>query len=283
MAKASRNSEPTLSVTVRGKAITPAIIAAYSKRLGSIDDVITVFANAAALQAGIHNNRNWLDKLFSMPLMTLKSGKLSKTGKEVLSYIQAYFPRAVWNSTNDQLGLTKKREGSPLECHFLAFGATDEQIKANGTSIVTLGEGDKAALYYPHGDFLLSFTEFKNAEKVKNEPKEPEAPSMTAKSFVVQAEKALACFKAERLVGTPEELFAAAAHAKALFMALDAAHTAALDAKLAKMQDAGTAHTLSDELDLARVDMANGTISKKSKQAPGPKAAKAANLAGAVA
>ena len=49
---------------------------------------------------------------------------------------------------------------------------------------------------------------------------------MTAKAFANQAEKALKCLKDSRFIGTKEELWSALAHAKALYMALDAQFSA---------------------------------------------------------
>lgn len=259
-------AKATFTLNVQGKTVNGAMINGFARRVGSIDDILSVWANAATLQVAVHGNRNWIDQLFNMPTLKLKNGDLNKTGKEVLSYIQAHCPRVVWNKDNQTIGLTKLNKESILSTHFIAVGADKE------SDTVSL---HRNKFYQPHGDFALTFTAFKNLDKATKEVEEKEV-SMTAKAFITQAEKALSCFKAERLVGTPEELFAAAAHAKALYMALDAAHTKAMDAKLAAMQAAGTAHTLGDELDLARVDMANGTISNKSKQAPGPKATKGA-------
>jgi len=249
-----------LTLNVQGKTVNAAMINGFARRVGSLDDVLSVWANAATLQVAVHGNRNWIDQLFNMPTLQLKNGDLNKLGKEVLAYIQAHCPRIVWNKDNRTIGLTKLVKESILATHFVAVGATEE------SETVSL---HRNKFYQLHGDFALTFSEFKNLASEKAEPEEKEV-SMTAKAFITQATKALECFKAERLVGTPDELFAAAAHAKALFMALDAAHTKSMEAKLVAMQESGAGHTLADEFDTARIDMSNGTISNKSRQAPGP-------------
>lgn len=231
-----------ITLTVQGTAVDSRVIAAYAKRVGSIDTILSVWANAATLQVAVHGNRNWLDSLFAMPTLRLKSGELNKAGKEVLSYITAHCPRVVWNKEHQTIGLTKLQKESILATHFVAVGADKE------SEVVSL---HRNKFYQPHGDFALTLTEFKNLQKPEVE-KEEQEEKMTAVAFAKQADKALACFKAERFTGTPDELLAAAVKAKALFLALDAAHTAAENAKLKAMQEAGTAATGADVLDTAK-------------------------------
>lgn len=213
----AKSNKAVSVLTVQGKQVTGTIIAAYAKRIGSIDDVLSVWANAATLQVAVYGNRNWLDTLFTMPTLRLQSGELSKAGKEVFKYVSEHCPRIVWDKESKKFGLTKLVKDSILETHFVAVGATKE-----GGDIIA----HRNKLYLPHGDFALTFTEFKNLEKAPK-VKEETAPSMTAKAFIANAEKALACFKDERFVGTPDELLAASLRAKELFLALDAKFTAA--------------------------------------------------------
>lgn len=207
------------SVVVQGTTVTATLLATYAKRIGSIDTILSVWANAATLQAAQHGNMNWLRSLFDMPALRLKSNELSKQGKEVLSYIAAYCPRVVWDKETKQLGLTKLIEDSVMSKAFIAVGETQENSE---TGVYSL----RGKFYKPHGDFTLTFEQFKNIEKAPK-VKEETAPSMTAKAFIANAEKALACFKDERFVGTPDELLAASLRAKELFLALDAKFTAA--------------------------------------------------------
>lgn len=213
----AKSNKAVSVLTVQGKQVTGTIIAAYAKRIGSIDDVLSVWANAATLQAAVYGNRNWLDSLFSMPTLRLKSGELSKSGKEVFKYVSEHCPRIVWDKETQKFGMTKLVKESILETHFVAVNATKE-----GGDIIA----HRNKLYLPHGDFALTFTEFKNLEKAPKDVEEKE-PSMTAKAFAKQAEKALECFANQRFTGTPDELLAASLRAKELFLALDAAFAAA--------------------------------------------------------
>lgn len=208
------------AITVQGTTVNAKLIAAYKKSFGKHETILSVWANAAAVQMAQHGNRNWMDTLFQLPVMTLKSGALSKQGEELFKYVRAHFPRLVWNKETNKLGLVKLQKESILATHFVAVGATEAS-----DSVQQVG----AKFYSAFGDFAMTFTEFKNIEKVEVE-KEDVAPKMTAKAFATQAEKALACLKDKRFIGTTEELFSAFAHAKALYMALDAQLTAA-DAK----------------------------------------------------
>lgn len=213
----AKSNKAVSVLTVQGKQVTGTIIAAYAKRIGSIDDVLSVWANAATLQAAVYGNRNWLDSLFSMPTLRLKSGELSKSGKEVFKYVSEHCPRIVWDKESQKFGMTKLVKDSILSTHFVAVNATKE-----GGDVIA----HRNKFYTPHGDFALTFSEFKNIEKAPKDVEEKE-PSMTAKAFAKQAEKALECFANQRFTGTPDELLAASLRAKELFLALDAAFAAA--------------------------------------------------------
>lgn len=204
------------TLTVQGTLVDARLINAYKKSFGKHETILSVWANAAAVQMAAHGNRNWMDSLFSVPALRLKNGGLSKQGVELLGYVKAFFPRVVWDKKTNKLGLTKLQKESVLATHFVAVGA-------DATTEGVLQVRDK--FYTPFGDFTLTFTEFKNLEKPDVE-KEDVAPKMTAKAFATQAEKALSCLKEQRFIGTKEELFSALAHAKALYMALDAQFTA---------------------------------------------------------
>lgn len=227
------------TLTVQGTAVNSRVIAAYARRVDSLDTIMSVWANAATLQVAAHGNRNWLDNLFALPAMRLANNDLSKMGKEVLGYITAHCPRVVWNKENQTIGLTKLAKESILATHFVAVGATEE------SEFVSL---HRNKFYKPHGDFALTFSEFKNLQKPEKEEEEKEV-SMTAKAFVKQAEKALECFKAERFVGTPDEMLSAMVKAKELFLALDAAMVKAEKEALAKLAESGQAATAGDVLD----------------------------------
>lgn len=233
-----------LNITVQGTVVNARVIAAFGRRVDSLDTILSVWANAATLQVAVHGNRNWLDSLFALPTMRLASNELSKTGKEVLSYITAHCPRVVWNKETQNIGLTKLAKESILATHFVAVGATAE------SETVSL---HRNKFYQPHGDFALTLTGFKNLQKPEKEEEDKE-PSMTAKAFVKQAEKALECFKAARFVGTPDELLSAMVKAKELFLAIDAELVKAEAAKQVKLAEAGVAATGADILDTAKAD-----------------------------
>ena len=213
------------ALTVQGVSVDARLIAAYKKSFGKHETMLSVWANAAVLQMAQHGNRNWIDSLFNVPALRLKAGGLSKQGEELFKYMKAFYPRLVWDKKNQTLGLTKMHPESVLATHFVAIGADE-------TTEGVLQVRDK--FYLPFGDFSMTFTAFKNIEKVAEE-KEDTAPKMTAKAFATQAEKALSCLKEQRFIGTKEELFSALAHAKALYMALDAQFTA--EAKKAESVD----------------------------------------------
>lgn len=204
------------SMTVQGQLVDARLIAAYKKSFGKHETMLSVWANAAVIQMVQHGNRNWLDSLIAVPALRLKMGGLSKQGEELVKYMKAHYPRLVWDKETQKFGLTKMHKESILATHFVAVGATEESETVQNVN---------GKFYSAFGDFALTFTEFKNLEKPEVE-KEDQAPKMTAKAFATQAEKALACLKEQRFIGTKEELFSAFAHAKALYMELDKLFTA---------------------------------------------------------
>lgn len=212
--------------TVQGTKVNAAIINGFSRRVGSLDEVISVWANAGAIQAVQHGNLNWLTSLLSTPIMRLKTGDLSKQGKEVLSYITAHCPRIQWSKDAKKLGLKKINAEHPLANHFLAHGATE----ATGNIVDIDGK-----LYTPVGDFHLTFQGYKNFVAEKTTEDKP-APALTAKVILGQMEKALVADKDNRLVGSLEELTAAAAKVHEVYAALNAAIAASTQAAAAKAQ-----------------------------------------------
>lgn len=252
-----------INMTVQGKAVNSAVISAFATRLNNLESVVSVWANAAALQAAQHNNSNWLQSLFNAAPMRLKSGELSALGKQVFKYIEAHFPRVVWDKDSQKVGLKKFQAESPLATSFIAVGVDKE-----GEGVYQMG----SKFYKAQGDFHLTFAEFKSLEKPVTEKAETEA-SMTAKAFVKQAEKALECFKNERLVGTADELLAASLRAKELYLALDAAFNKAEAAKNAKAAESGTAATPADAIDLALADQLLKSGQKGRSSKPGAKVA----------
>lgn len=244
MTKPIKTAPAVTSVTVQGQVVDARLIATYKKSFAKHENILSIWANAATVQLAAHGNRNWIDSLFQLPVMTLKSGALSKLGSEVFGYIKAHFPRLVWDKEHNKLALTKLQKDSILATHFVAVGATEQT-----DTIVQLRD----KFYSAHGDFALTFTEFKNLEKPEVE-KEEVAPKMTAVAFAKQADKALDCFKDGRFIGTEEEILSAMVKAKALFLALDAQLVAQEKAKLAKLAEEGKAASAGDIIDVAKAD-----------------------------
>lgn len=241
----------TLTINVQGKAVNNTIISAFAKRLGSIDDVLSVWANAATLQIVQHGNRNWLDSLFGMPAMRLKNNELSKAGKDVLAYIKAHCPLIVWNKDNQTIGMQKIGKDNVLAHSFIAVGHT-----APVESIVTEYHGK---FYMPHGDFCLTFNEFKNLAKPEKEVKDSD-PSMLASAFIKQADKALLTFEAGRFIGTPEELLTAYVKAKELSDKINAALEASIKLEADKLAKLATIEAIQPGMEVSPADMPIDTV-----------------------
>ena len=204
-------------IVVRGVTVNASLIAAYSKRINSFDSIATVWANAAVLQAAQHGNKNWLDSLFALPLLRKANGDLSATGKSVLAYTVAHFPRVTWDSETQKVVLKKFNANSPLADHFVAVGVTAEQVEAG--EVTSNVQVIKGVVYLPHGDFNLTFTEFQNMEKAEKEP-EDKPKTVTAKSLISSAEKAIKALTESRFAGSAEENAKAADSIKALYLKL---------------------------------------------------------------
>lgn len=242
---AKTTSAPVVTdITVQGTLVNARLIAAYKKSFSKHENILSVWANAATVQLAAHGNRNWMDSLFALDVMRIKSGALSKLGTEVFAYIKAHFPRLVWDKEHNKLALVKLQKDSILATHFVAVGVTE-------VSDTIIQVRDK--FYSAHGDFALTFTGFKNLEKPEVE-KEETAPKMTAVAFAKQADKALECFKDNRFIGTEEEILSAMVKAKALFLALDAQLVKQEADKLAKLAESGIAATAADVIDVAAAD-----------------------------
>lgn len=218
---------------VRGKTINAAIIAGFANRMGKLDDTVTVWANAAVLEAASKSgNMNWVTSLFNVPMFRLADGKLSKSGKEVFAYVNAFYPWIEWNKVENKPVLKSKRnEGkaaeSPLHTHFVAVGVTADNVGMQDDENV-LQSGTK--FYLPFGDFRLTFAEFKNLPKPEKDAK-PDA-GIKAAAFAKQVAKVLEAHKEQRFVGTAEELAAALTAVKELYAALNHQQTKAAQAAI---------------------------------------------------
>lgn len=200
------------NMIVQGKPVNASIIAAYAKRVGALDEVLSVWANAGALQLAQHGNINWLSKMFEMPVLRLKSGDLSKLGTEVMRYISAHYPAVKWDKDNGKVVRSKINKDSIQCSHFVSLTA-----KAGDEGVTE----QRNKLWVPHGDFSLTLVEFRNLDRTTEKDEETE-PTVTAKAFVKQADKAITALAAARFVGAADELQAAADKAKALYMSIEA-------------------------------------------------------------
>lgn len=215
-------------IVVRGTTVNNTLIAAYAKRANSMGDVFTVWANAAVLQVAQHGNKNWLDSLFNLPMLRLANGDLSKTGRDVLAYTIAHFPRVMWDAKEQKVLLKKYNAESPLAAHFVAVGIDADKLEeGHGFTVI------KGKAYTAQGDFLLTLADFLNLPKPDKEV-DDKTPSVTAKSLVSNATKALKAMEEKRFAGTAEEVSKAAEQLKALYLQLAAMVT---ETETAKAED----------------------------------------------
>ncbi|MNL54425.1 hypothetical protein D3C87_1777570 [compost metagenome] len=95
-------------------------------------------------------------------------------------------------------------------------------------------------------------------------------PSVSAKACAKALDKALTAHGNNRFIGTEEELLAAMTRAKALYLALDAAHSAAEQAKLEDAQkqvDVAKAAELLASGQAGKGKRAGGKVDKASDKA----------------
>lgn len=254
------------NMIVQGKVVNASVITAFGKRLNSIETIVSVWANAAVLQYALpgKNNRNWIDSLFSSPALTYKNGRPNKLGEQVIRYIRAHYPAFSYDKENNSVGFTKVKDDNILKHHFVAVGATkleDGMVQ----------QRDK--FYKPHGDFHLTFREFLEMESQGSEEKD-ETPQVAAKAFLKQLEKAHTCLKAERFIGTPEEIAAAISGAQSFLADLQAAQKMADEFRQAKSKSGaiiavGTVDTSDDVADTVDALAALAALTENSTFANG--------------
>lgn len=211
------------NIIVQGKQVNPSVIAAFARRVESLDEVLSVWANAGALQLAQHGNINWLAKLFEMPVLRLKSGDLSKLGQEVMRYVSAHYPAVKWDKENGKVCRAKVNKDNIQCSHFV-------DLTAKGVSETVVEQRGK--FWRPHGDFSLTLVEFRNLDRTSAESDDKTLPTVNAKAFIKQAEKALAALEGKRFIGASDELEAAAAKAKSLFLMLEAMTAKAVEKEL---------------------------------------------------
>lgn len=208
-----------VSMVVQGKPVNATVIASYARRVGSLDEIFSVWANAGALQLAQHGNNAWLVSLFDSPVLRMKNGDLSKLGREVFQYVAAFYPAIKWDKENNKLARAKVGKDSILNTHF-----ADPTAKAADEAAGIVEFRDK--FYRAHGDFAQTLTEWRNRDVAGKDIDDEALPTVAAKALAKQLDKALAALDAKRFIGASDELKAAADKAKSVFLMLEALTTA---------------------------------------------------------
>lgn len=138
------------NIIVRNVTVSARTIASYRTSAGKIDDMVTIWANAGALQAVQHGNLTWLIDLFNVPAMRLQSGALSKLGRDVKGYLAAHVAQFQFDEKAEQksgiIGAPKLKK----------MGDKNE-LKGMFTAIDADGVKQPVA----PGDFAMTFAEWK--------------------------------------------------------------------------------------------------------------------------
>lgn len=219
----------TINMIIQGTTVNPSVISAYAKRLSSVTSVLSIWANAAAVQAA-RGNINWMTSLFDNPVLRLKSGDLNKQGKEVLQYIQAHYPLIVWDKESKKIGRKKQTAESIFNTAFLAplaDASTPDVIEHSGK------------FYLARTDFESTLTEWLNRPAAEQSADDV-VKSVPVKTFTKQVVKAFEAAESQRLVGTVDEFSEAIAEAEKILARLTAQR-----ADMAKA-DADKAHRIAE-------------------------------------
>lgn len=217
-------------IIVRGKLVNANLVSAFARRLNSTDTIVTQWANASVLELTVNRNGNWLKEMFQCAAFRTATGDLNKLGFEVYGYVQAHFPRAVYDKETQAVGLKKFNPDSPLADKFIAVSHTAENVDLQIVEV-------NGKFYMPQGDFALTFAEYK-AFKAESAPKsdDDDVKPVQAKAFAKAATKALEAQKAAKFIGSPDELVdamaAIAALAEAIRGQIAASDKKAIDAAL---------------------------------------------------
>ena len=202
----------TFSVTIRGTMVNGAKVGTFKKSVGSVDETLTLWANAAAAQYVIQGNRNWLDGLFASDLLRLTSGKLSAKGREVAGYIRAFSPVNI--AEKDEHGIqtiaVKMNAKNKGVFYSLEKDENGARVKVDATATP---------------EWPLTLREFVNLDKADSAPKSTVKKAATIEKALTGMLEALTT---ANVSGTYEEIDALAKLADKL---AQAAHSAAYAAK----------------------------------------------------
>ncbi len=230
-------------ITIRGKVVTAQQISAFSEKLASQSDVVTVWANYCAAHAIGHNNTAPLAAMLANKAFKLASGKPSKLGAEVLAYIKAHAPQIQLDAATGAPKVAKMSDANPLKGHFQNPAELDENGKPTPVE---------------PGDFALTFDDWRNMAKAEKEKVEPKVKAATIAKKLGEVSAAMA---AGKLVASVEELAELAAAAKALFLAIDAQHST--EAAKVEPVDAAKAAELLKSGQAGRSARAGGKVAAK--------------------
>lgn len=194
-------------ITIRGQVISAQQINGIAAKLANQSESITLWANYCAIHAVAYFNTAPLAAMLQNPAFKLASGKPSKLGGEVLSYIKAHAPQIQIDAETGAPKVAQMSDKNPLRGHFQNLAERDD----NG----------KPTIVEP-GDFALTFDEWRQLEKPAKEKAEPKVKAATVAKKLAEVQTAMA---AGKLVASADELRELAEAAKALFLALDAQHT----------------------------------------------------------
>jgi len=192
-----------VTVTIRGKVITAQQIAAFGKGLAAQSDVITTWANYCAIHAVVHHNIEPLNAMLQNGAFRLATGKLSKLGGEVVSYIKAHAPQVQLDSKTGRYIVARMKPDNP---RFKKF--------ANPAN---LDADDKPAIV-DAGDFALTFDQWRTLEKAA---KKPNSAPLKASTVANQLTKALDAINSKAFSATAEEARELAKQLSELFVTVD--------------------------------------------------------------
>lgn len=192
-----------LTVTVRGKVITSQQIAAFGKGLAAQSDVITTWANYCAIHAVAHHNIEPLNAMLQNGAFRLTTGKLSKLGGEVASYIKAHAPQIQRDAKTERYIVARMKADNP---RFQKF-ANPANLDADGKPAIVEA-----------GDFALTFDEWRTLEKAAKEPK---PVTLKAATVANQLAKALDAINSKAFSATAEEARELAKQLSDLFVTVD--------------------------------------------------------------
>ena len=209
------------TVTVRGVQFDNAKNANFQKKIGSVNETLTVWANAAALQYAGYGNNKWINDLFNVAELRNVNGTLSSKGREVANYIQFFAPIII-----------KETQGEAANEKTVSISLTKNKRKKGMFATLERDDNDQRLLVdaVENPDFPLDLREFCNMQKASKSGS-GDKPAPKASQLATRVEKLAASFADDapaQPTGTAAEFKTLADNALALYnAALDALSQAA--------------------------------------------------------